>query len=146
MLPRSQWLLIGDWSLPAVQNLRDFLLPLEPCMRPTLRTVMSDAALTVQAIDFVVVYQSFPDEYPASDVERAIGLWPLARWIVCYGDWCTSQGRSEAVWPIGWCVSLPEAAARLEFEQRAFECGVPPLSATASRDEAFASMTSMFST
>lgn len=87
--------------------------------------------------DLVVVYQGIPDQFAASDVEAFVGRIPLTRCVVVFGPWCESIGRTEQVWPIGWCVPLQHAETRLQQEIVARQNHEPPLPPTASRDEAF---------
>lgn len=88
--------------------------------------------------DLVIVCQSWPDEFSTAEVTHALGRWPLALWVCCYGAWCASDGRTRAVWPISVRVPVDEAERRLNHvwqvltEQRG-----EPLPLTASRDEAF---------
>lgn len=88
--------------------------------------------------DVIIVCQSWPDEFPASDVTVAFGRWPLALWVCCYGAWCASDGRTRLIWPIGVRVPVEEAEHRLNHLWRILteQCG-EPLPLTASRDEAF---------
>jgi hypothetical protein len=86
----------------------------------------------------VLVYQSYPDEYPRADVEQLIGRLPLSRFVVVFGPWCESIGRTEQVWPIGWCVPLLHSPVRLQRELASLADNQPPMPATTSRDEAFA--------
>ena len=88
--------------------------------------------------DMVIVFQSWPDEISASEVETHLGRWPLALWICCFGSWCESDGRTRAIWPIGIRVPARAAIARLN-RLWAIVTGrlQEPLPITASRDEAF---------
>ncbi len=87
--------------------------------------------------DIVVVYQGVPGQFSAPDVDAFIGRIPMTRCVVVFGPWCESIGRTEQVWPIGWCVPLQHAAVRMRRELAAWQDGEPPLPPTASRDEAF---------
>ncbi len=87
----------------------------------------------------VVVFQGVPDQFAAADVEAFVGQIPLTRCVVVFGPWCESIGRTEHVWPIGWCVPLQHATVRLQQELAAWQNDEPPLPPTASRDEAFVS-------
>lgn len=91
--------------------------------------------------DFVLVYQGVPDQFRKADVESFIGLIPLSRCLVAFGPWCESIGRTEPHWPAAWCVPVSDAAARLRREIPAWRQQVPPVPATASRDEAFVEST-----
>lgn len=129
-------LFIGHWSSPRLDQLRETIGPGRSV------TGIADAIADIRAgqcdPELVVVWQSIPNEYPAADVEELIGLLPLAHWVVIFSPWCESQGRTEAIWPTGWCVSLCAASARLQWETRRLRRGAAPLPATASRDESFA--------
>ncbi len=88
--------------------------------------------------DLVIVCQSWPDEIPAAEVTLALGRWPLALWVCCYGAWCASDGRTRSTWPISVRVSVDEAENRLNHVWRILtEQRDEPLPLTASRDEAF---------
>ena len=78
---------------------------------------LSEAASVLRAAkwfpDLVVVYQGIPDQFAVADVEAFVGLLPMTRCVVVFGPWCESIGRTEQCWPIGWCVPLQHAQARL---------------------------------
>lgn len=132
------WLLIGDWSGVRAHELRR-LLDHQRCEQmPSLSEALLLASTHAEPIDAVLVLQTVPDEYAPQDIDRLIGLLPLARWIVAVGDWCESLGRTEQHWPVGWCVPLRNAGPRLLSEIQRMTHGEPPLPPTASRDEAFA--------
>jgi len=132
------WLLIGDWSGLRAQELSQLLVH-QRCLRtPSLSAALSLASTHAEPIDAVLVLQTVTDEYAPQDIDRLIGLLPLARWIVGVGDWCDSQGRTEQHWPVGWCVPLRDAGPRWLSEVHRMQFGEPPLPPTASRDEAFA--------
>lgn len=88
--------------------------------------------------DLIIVAQSWPDEFSAADVNAVLGRWPLTQWVICFGAWCESDGRTRSVWPIGLRVPARTASSRLSHvwdivTGRRSE----PLPITASRDEAF---------
>lgn len=87
--------------------------------------------------DLVIVYQGVPDEFPQSGIDELIGLLPLARFIVAFGPWCESIGRTEQRWPVAWCVPVRHLATRLHHELRSQSTGEPVLPPTSSRDEVF---------
>lgn len=88
--------------------------------------------------DLIIVCQSWPDEFPTAEVTLALGRWPLALWVCCYGAWCASDGRTRLIWPIGVRVPVDEAENRLNHVWRVLiEQRGEPLPMTASRDEAF---------
>lgn len=138
LAPRTlNWLLIGDIASPHFAPAHELLKQAIQHQADTLIAAISWLESSHQNPDAVLVYQSVPDEYPPKDVDRLIGLIPLARWVVCLGPWCESIGRTEQVWPVAWCVPLKDVApqiARTEFAHTIDEPIQPP---TASRDESF---------
>jgi len=104
-------LLIGHWDAPAVSRLRASL------SSDTIAIDIPAAQALIQSgachPDRVVVWQSIPHEYPAGDVQELIGTLPLAHWMAICGPWCESIGRTEGLWPAGWCVPLRTALTRL---------------------------------
>lgn len=89
--------------------------------------------------DLIIVIQSHPDEYSRSEVDALGILVPLARWVVCCGAWCESEGRTRQLWPLAVRVPLRSAMSRIRDEWRLL-CGedVSPLPLSGSREEAFA--------
>lgn len=94
---------------------------------------------TQQQPDLIIVIQSHPDEYSRSEVDALGLLVPLARWVVCCGAWCESEGRTRQLWPLAVRVPLRSAMSRIRDEWRLL-CGedVSPLPLSGSREEAFA--------
>lgn len=66
--------------------------------------------------DLVVVFQSWPDEFSASDVHALLQLFPLARIVCCFGAWCDSDGRTRTIWPLAVRVPVSAASRRIEHE------------------------------
>lgn len=66
--------------------------------------------------DLIVVAQSWPDEYSAAEVHRLLSMFPLARLVCCYGNWCDSDGRNRSIWPPGSRIMAENAPARVERE------------------------------
>src|SRR5258708_1025798 len=50
--------------------------------------------------ELIVVFQSWSDQYSASEVDELLAFAPLARVVVCYGAWCESDGRNRQIWPM----------------------------------------------
>lgn len=137
--PARTTLLIGHWDAPALTSLRMRLSP------GTIATDIPAAQALIQSgacqPDRVFVWQSIPHEYPAGDVQELIGTLPLAHWMVVVGPWCESIGRTEGLWPAGWCVPLRTALTRLNSRRllaAAMDLDQAPVPATVSRDETFA--------
>jgi hypothetical protein len=142
-------LLIAHDSSPELPSLRETILSLvvppsagSSTSKERLHTAPSlDEAITeIQAgwfPDLVVVYQGVPDEFPQSQIDELIGLLPLARFIVAFGPWCESVGRTEQRWPIAWCIPIRHLATRVQRELLGLNTDKPITPPTASRDEAF---------
>ncbi|MDA0588528.1 MAG: hypothetical protein O2820_11910 [Planctomycetota bacterium] len=142
------FLLIAHESSPELPSLRETILSFtgstsaESSGRQDSLRVVSSLGSTLSDIkdglfpDLVVVYQGVPDEFAQSQIDELIGLLPLARFVITFGPWCESIGRTEQRWPIAWCVPIRHLAARLQRELAGFAAGetTPP---TATRDEAF---------
>ena len=90
--------------------------------------------------ELIVVFQSWPDQFPARDVSNLFALAPLARIVVCHGAWCESDGRNRQVWPQSVCVPVWAATARIDREWRLIQSPGDdlPIPSSASRDEVFA--------
>ena len=87
--------------------------------------------------DLVIVCQLCSDEFTEADVRRLLGLFPLARFVCCYGPWCESDGRTRDIWPLAVRVPARFAADRVRRELEVIQGVRPPLPLTASRDEIF---------
>lgn len=145
-LHKIKLLLMGHFDSPHVGDLALQLQrepPFESASQQTVRTV-TEAIATLESGDFVpdlvIVYQGIPDEYPGRDVERLIGLLPFCRFVVAFGPWCESMGRTEQHWPAVWTVPLRNAAGRIRHEIVELQTHRAPRPATSSRDEAFSGL------
>jgi hypothetical protein len=105
-----------------------------------LTTALREIAADSWIPDLVVVIQSWPDEFSPDDVDRLLNFAPLARYAVCCGDWCESDGHNRAIWPLAARIPLRSAQARIEREWQLLnnKPGAVPLPLSASRDEIFA--------
>ena len=86
--------------------------------------------------DLVLVCQHWSDECAPSDVRKLFSRLPLARWVVCLGAWCESDGRTRDIWPRAVCVPARAAGDRIRAELEIVAGRRAPLPLTASRDEA----------
>jgi len=105
-----------------------------------MASTLSDALTEIKSgwiPDLVVVYQGVPDEFPQMQIDELIGLLPLAHFIITFGPWCESIGRTEQQWPVAWCIPIRHLPACLERTEKCVASGEPSMPATASRDEAF---------
>lgn len=95
-------------------------------------------AIGVANPDLIVVYQSYFNEFHSDDIDRIIGQFPFARWVIGYNPWCESLGQSDKVWPFAWIVPVRHMKTRLFAELQNFDRSEPLVPALSSRDEAFA--------
>lgn len=142
-------LLIAHPAVPELSSLRELITTsIVPSSSGTaaneeqFRTAstLSNALAEINAgsiPDLVIVYQGVPDEFPASQIDELIGLLPLAHFIIAFGPWCESIGRTEQRWPLAWCVPVRHLPACLERTGKCIASGEPAAPATASRDETF---------
>src|SRR5690606_18587853 len=87
--------------------------------------------------DLVVVFQSWPLEFPRHCVLELLKAFGPARWVVCTGAWCESDGRNHDVWPQALRVPVRRAVPRLQAELEVLQGARPAQPLTASRDEVF---------
>ena len=141
MLP--QFMIIGDLERAETRELRDWIsqaIPAE-CVRhfSSLAAGLQLLAESTWIPDVILIVQSLPDEFRRSEMNQLGQFAPLARWIVAYGSWCESDGRTRDIWPLAVRVPLRSAVARFEREwQGLSDQRIYPLPMSASREEAFA--------
>ena len=136
-------LLIGDVESPSFEAVRRHISGGDARIAATAKEALTLLDAEPWSPDVIVVWQGVPDEYPRSAVEKLIGRLPLARWVVVFGPWCESIGRTEQLWPVAWSVPLRHAVTRIETEFARVRSGVAPTPATMSRDETFADYCSL---
>ena len=132
-------LILGDWDRAEMASIKAWVQDLGQSASVRHRLAMVCLGdLDETSPDIVIVCQSWPDEFSATDVSSQLGRWPLALWACCFGAWCESDGRNRPIWPIGIRVPARAAIARLNHLW-AIVTGVSQvlLPVTASRDEAF---------
>lgn len=105
----------------------------------TTQSVDELAALVESDVpDLLVVWQEWPDEFPACEVARLFDLLPVSRWVCCYGPWCLADGRNRDIWPPATRVPWSRAESRIRQELSVLRGEHAPLPLTAGRDEVFA--------
>lgn len=116
----------------------------------TIREILGDACYTLALGDrlaaseldptLIVCLQSWSDQYPSHEITALRRACPLARWIVVYGPWCDSDGRSRRVFEDAARIPVGEFPHRWELElnvTRGRTSSRRALPATAARDEIF---------
>ena len=123
---------LADWMSHALQ-------PANVARHASLGEALDQLAGGDWIPDLIVVVQSWPDEVTRQEIDRLSRFAPLARWVVCCGSWCESDGRTRDLWPLAVRVPLRSAMSRLQHEWRLL-CGenVASLPMSASREETFA--------
>ena len=126
-------------ALPLVEWMSHALQPANVARHASLGEALDQLAAGDWIPDLIVVVQSWPDEVTRREIDRLSRFAPLARWVVCCGSWCESDGRTRDLWPLAVRVPLRSAMSRLQHEWRLL-CGenVSPLPMSASREETFA--------
>ncbi len=137
-----QILIIGQTNRAEAQSLMEWIPATLHGAQFTQHLGMEQAivelARTQQIPDLIVVIQSHLDEYCQRDIDELGRLAPLARWVVCSGAWCESEGRTRNLWPLAVRVPLRSAPLRLLDEWRMLSGeNVKPLPLSGSREEAF---------
>lgn len=122
---------LADWIAHALQ-------PADGRQFVDMHEALASLSATVWIPDLIVVLQSHPDEYTGSEIDQFHQFAPLARWVVCCGSWCESEGRTRNLWPLALRVPLRSAASRIQREWQLL-CGdnLRPLPMSASREECF---------
>jgi len=85
--------------------------------------------------DLLIVFESWPDEFPADHVSRLFAAAPLARIVCVGGAWCESAGRTRSHWPLGLRVPVWLATVRIRYELDVLAGRRPALPPTATREE-----------
>ncbi len=136
---RPTILVVGDRDRAEMWPIRDWLQSLGDSANVRHSPRLPPGTTDEQPLpDLVVVCQSWPDEFSSVEVSACLGHWPLTQWVVCFGSWCESDGRTRDIWPIGLRVPARAAVSRLQRVWEIVRGGRPePLPVTASRDEAF---------
>jgi len=130
---------VGDLERREAEPVRLWLARSNPQVEirvfPTLEHLERAAP---QPMDLVILIQSHPDEFPASTLGMLSQRAPLARWVVCAGQWCESEVRTRGIWPAAVRVPLTDAASRLDYEWAVLQGAVAdPIPGTGSRDDLF---------
>ena len=127
-------LVVGEFERSEFEPVRDWLLQVESDSQVT--HIANIAPTAHSEPDLVIVCQSWPDEFSAAAVTSALGRWPLSLWVVCFGAWCASDGRTRTIWPLSVRVPADESRSRLQHVWRILrDQRESPLPLTASRDE-----------
>lgn len=88
--------------------------------------------------DLIVVIETHPDEYSRSDIDQLTVHAPLARWVVGYGDWSESAGRTRDLWPMAVRIPMRSIGPRLQQEWDLLNGkSATPLPMSGSREEIF---------
>ncbi|MBC7968231.1 MAG: hypothetical protein H7Z17_20180, partial [Fuerstia sp.] len=91
--------------------------------------------------DFVIVLQSWSDEFAQHEINDLIGRMIFGRVLCCYGPWCTADGRSHELWPVAFRVPAASAASLVELELLGFQADSQGLFPMSAGEEVFAHRT-----
>ena len=138
-----QLLIVGQTDRAEASPVREWTAQVKPVadlrQSESLEAALNDLVTGDWIPDLVVIVQSWPDEYSSLEVGRLSQSAPLARWVVCYGSWCESDGRTRDVWPLSVRIPLRSATSRLDGEWQLLNGEpIPSIPLSASREERFA--------
>ncbi|MEZ6047982.1 MAG: hypothetical protein R3C11_20880 [Planctomycetaceae bacterium] len=91
----------------------------------------------IEEQDLILIWLDSPDQFSRQQVEGAIGLNPLVRWLSIYGPWSEGDGRNRDIWPMAVRVPWRRFQNRLRQEISIYQDRLPTLPITASRNECF---------
>lgn len=141
-------LVLGDKSAPEMQRANEVLTTRVSADRLRSITQFAEPAATIDDDwfpDLIVIFQTWSDQFTATDVQHVLSRFPLARLVCCYGPWCDSDGRTRSLWPPASRIPAEWAARRIESEldfmsgtlRSSGTLSLAPLPLTAGRDEVF---------
>lgn len=87
--------------------------------------------------DFVIVLQTWSDEFAPHEITELIGRLLFGRILCCYGPWCTADGRSHELWPVAFRVPAASAASVMDQELADFRENIQPLFPMSAGEEVF---------
>ena len=86
----------------------------------------------------VLLCQQWPEEYTQAEATQFFATFPLSRLILCYSEWCRSDGRTRQVWPHAIRVACEDAPRRVQLEYEVIQGTTKGLPVTAGYEELFA--------
>lgn len=105
---------------------------------PTLSAGLQAGLGQSLSADFVIVLQSWSDEFTQHNINELIGRLLFSRIVCCYGPWCTADGRSHELWPVAFRVPAASASSMIDRELADFFIGTQPLFPMSAGEEVFA--------
>ncbi len=139
--PLPNVLLIGQADHAEMQPVAETLADLIPNNQLFHVATIAEAATFAAEREiypaFVIVCQTWPDEYAPSEAGRLFELYPLAVVLCCYGSWCDSDGRNRHIWPPAVRVPVQSSPALIRELWENLIAGEAPLPFTASIEDVF---------
>ncbi|MDZ4689087.1 MAG: hypothetical protein SH850_28770 [Planctomycetaceae bacterium] len=87
-------------------------------------------------IEFAVIWQSWSEEFTASEITEMLAQLPLCRVVCVTGPWCESDQRTRRAWPPALVTPWWHAGQRLQHELAAVQSrAAHAVPWTASREE-----------
>ncbi|MDA1232517.1 MAG: hypothetical protein O2856_17220 [Planctomycetota bacterium] len=105
---------------------------------PTLSAGLQAGLGQSVSADFVIVLQSYSDEFTQHQINELIGRLLFSRIVCCYGPWCTADGRSHNLWPVAFRVPAASAPTMIDRELTDFFIGTQSLLPMSAGEEVFA--------
>jgi hypothetical protein len=120
---QQRLLIIGQWQRAEFAELSAFVHSLtdwQLVTAPDVATACGDHtdAERRAAPSFILLLESWPDEYTAADLQTLYTHWPTSGWLCVTGSWSAAAGRSRnLLWPpglrVGHEVGIAELTRRL---------------------------------
>ncbi|MCA9064332.1 MAG: hypothetical protein KDA96_14780, partial [Planctomycetaceae bacterium] len=139
--PRVPVVVVGSIDSPEFTDLMDWMrqhrsIHVVATWR-RLVDVLSAAALQGQYSRFVIVLQSWSDQFDKAEADQLLAQSWNGTLLCCQGSWCESDGRTRSIWPVSVTVPVRFARSVIDFEITRF-CGqIPSPPPTAGAEEIF---------
>ncbi len=104
----------------------------------TLSAALKAGTGHTASADFVLVLQSWSDEFAQHEINDLIGRMMFGRVLCCYGPWSTADGRSHELWPVAFRIPAASAASLVELELLEFQADSQGLFPMSAGEEVFA--------
>lgn len=104
----------------------------------TLSAALEAGLGQTMSADFVIVLQSYSDEFAQHEINELIGRCLFGRILCCYGPWCTADGRSHELWPVAFRIPAGSAASLVDLELLGFQTDTPASFPMSAGEEVFA--------
>jgi len=103
----SEWRSAAEWLREHVH------VVIQATPTAALATIHTLPVFDLPVFDLIVVAQSRPGQFSASDIESLHRAWPLAKLLGLHGSWCEGEGRTGRPWPGVWRIPAGNGIRKL---------------------------------